>query len=72
LRENPSCKPALRICAASKATLGRIDDARRTIDRMGQVDPQFRLRDLTKLAPFRKPEDLAKYEDALRQAGLPD
>jgi tetratricopeptide (TPR) repeat protein len=72
LRENPTCKPALRISAASHASLGRMDDAGAIIDRMREIDPEFRVRDLTKVAPFRKPEDLAKYEEALRKAGLPD
>jgi TolB-like protein/Flp pilus assembly protein TadD len=72
LRESPNCKPALRISAASQALLGRMEDARVTIGRMRQVDPEFRVRDLRKVAPFRRPEDLTKYEGALRKAGLPD
>jgi len=72
LLENPICKPALRIRAASQAELGRMDDARMTIERMALADPEFRVRDLTKVAPFRKPEDLARFEEALRKAGLPD
>jgi len=72
LRENPGCKPALRISAASQALQGKMEDARLTIGRMSQVDPEFRVRDLTKVAPFRRPEDLAKFEAALRKAGLPD
>ena len=72
LRENPNCKPALRISAASQALLGRMDDARMTVGRMARIDPQFRVRDLTKVAPFHRPEDLAKFEGALRKAGLAD
>ena len=72
LRENPNCKPALRISAASQALLGRMENARTIIGRMREIDPEFRVRDLTKVAPFRKPEDLAKFEQALRKAGLPN
>jgi len=72
LRENPECKPALRISAASHALEGRLDDARVTIARMLRIDPEFRVRDVTKVAPFRRPEDLTRFEAALRQAGLPD
>src|SRR3954468_19598605 len=61
LLENPTCKPALRIRAASQAMLGRREDARLTIDRLAKVDPEFRVHDLTKVAPFRKPEDLATF-----------
>jgi hypothetical protein len=39
---------------------------------MSEIDPDFRVRDLTKVAPFRKAGDLAKYEQALRKAGLSD
>jgi tetratricopeptide (TPR) repeat protein len=72
LLENPTCKPALRIGAASQAVLGRMQDARLTIDHLAKVDPDFRVRDLTTVAPFHKPEDLATFEDALRKAGLPN
>jgi TolB-like protein/Tfp pilus assembly protein PilF len=72
LRESPICKPALRISAASQALLGRLEDARGTIVRMSQIDPEFRVRDLRKVAPFRRSEDLAKFEDGLRRAGLAD
>jgi TolB-like protein len=71
LRESPNCKPALRISAASQALLGRMDDARVTVGRMRQIDPEFRVHDLRKVAPFRRPEDLAKFEAALQKAGLP-
>ncbi len=70
LRESPTCKPALRISAASQAFLGRMEDARATISRMSEVDPKFRVRDLRIVAPFRRPEHLAKFEAGLRNAGL--
>jgi tetratricopeptide (TPR) repeat protein len=72
LREGPNCKPALRISAASQALLGRIDDARMTIQRMSQLDPGFCIRDVRKVAPLRMPEHLARFEEGLRDAGLPD
>jgi len=72
LCEGPNCKPALRICAAGQALLGRTGDARGTMVRMTETDPKFRIRDLKKVAPFRNPEDLTKFEGALRHAGLPE
>ncbi len=72
LQESPNCKPALRIGAASKALLGRMEDARITIARLSQVDPAFRISDVRKVAPFRRPDDLAKFEEGLRKAGLPE
>jgi adenylate cyclase len=49
-----------------------MEDARLTVGRMSRIDPEFRVRDLGKVAPFRRPEDLAKFEEGLRRAGLPD
>ena len=72
LQENPQHKPALRIAAASKVRLGRRDEARNAIVRMGQVDPAFRMRDVRKVAPFRRAEDVEKLEDSLHKAGLPE
>jgi TolB-like protein/tetratricopeptide (TPR) repeat protein len=72
LREGPNCKPALRICAASQALLGRMEDARLTIGRMSRMDSDFRIRDVRKVAPLRRPEHLAKFEEGLRRAGLLD
>jgi adenylate cyclase len=72
LQEGPSCKPALRICAASQALLGRMEGAQVTIGRLNRIDPDFRIRDVRKVAPFRRHEDLAKFEEGLRKAGLPD
>jgi TolB-like protein/DNA-binding winged helix-turn-helix (wHTH) protein len=72
LRENPHHKPALRVSAAIKARLGMKDEARTAIARMGQLDPAFRLCDVSKVAPFRRSVDLEKFQDNLRKAGLPE
>jgi Tetratricopeptide repeat len=72
LQENPQHKPALRIATASKVRLGRRDEARNAIVRMGQLDPAFRMRDVRKVAPFRRAEDVEKLEDSLHKAGLPE
>jgi hypothetical protein len=65
-------KPALRVAAAANARLGRRDEAHTAIARMGQIDPAFRMCDVRKVAPFRRPTDLEKFEDSLRKAGLPE
>jgi tetratricopeptide (TPR) repeat protein len=72
LLDNPHHKPALRVAAATKARLGRRGEARSAIARMGHIDPEFRICDVRKVAPFRRPEDLEKFEDSLRRAGLRD
>ena len=37
LRENPNCKPALRISAAGQALLGRMDGAKNTVSRFRRL-----------------------------------
>jgi tetratricopeptide (TPR) repeat protein len=52
LQENPRHKPALRVSAAIKARLGMKDEARTTVARMGQIDPSFRISDVSKSPHF--------------------
>jgi hypothetical protein len=72
LRESPDLHMALRFGAATFALARRWDEARRTIDRLRRRDPLLRVSDLKELMPLREPEDLARYEESLRQAGLPE
>ena len=39
---------------------------------MREVDTDMRLANIGEIAPFRRPEDVARYADGLRQAGLPE
>jgi TolB-like protein len=62
----------LRVTAASHALAGRLDDARRVVTRLRELDPGVRLSTLRDvLPPIRKPEDLAIYIEGLRMAGIP-
>jgi predicted Zn-dependent protease len=72
LRERPNCHPALRVDAASHALAGRSDCARNALARLRALDPLLRISNLKEFAPFRRPEDSARYEDSLRKAGLPE
>jgi TolB-like protein len=72
LREKPNCHPALRVAAASHAFAGRLDCARNALARLRTLDPELRISNLKEFAPFRRPEDSARYEDSLRKAGLPE
>jgi hypothetical protein len=40
--------------------------------RLRQLDSTFRVSHLKDLIPFRRPEDLARFEEGLRKAGLPE
>jgi len=73
LREWPDFQTALRIAAASYALAGRLEDARHTRERLQKLDPKLRLSNLVdELGPYARREDVARYMDGLRAAGLPD
>jgi TolB-like protein len=70
--EQPNFLPMLRIFAASSAMAGHLDEARAAIVRVRELTPSFRMSDVKFIAPYRRPEDLQRYAEALRKAGLPD
>jgi len=60
------------IVAAANALAGHTQEAKEIIARLRQRDPRLRISTLReRLGPYR-PEDLAKYEEALRKAGMPE
>jgi len=71
LRVQPNWVPAWRNAAASHALAGRPENARHAIERMRQLAPEIRLSNLKGLMPLRRPEDLARFAEGLRKAGLP-
>jgi len=73
LRHPPDQLDALRIAVASNAVAGRLEQARKALARLRQLDPALRVSNLRdRLGPFRRPEDIARYEEGLRIAGLPE
>jgi len=71
-QEQPNFLAALRMVAISYAFAGRLEEAREAIARARQLDPDLRISNLKdRIGPFR-PEDLAKYVEGLRKAGLPE
>jgi TolB-like protein/class 3 adenylate cyclase/tetratricopeptide (TPR) repeat protein len=71
-RERPNFLPAMRILAASYAMSGRLSEGQAAMVRVRQLDPAFRVADVKGVTPLRRAEDLARYEEALRLAGLPE
>ena len=61
-----------RIAAASNALAGRIEKAQKIAARFHQLNPGFRVSNIKDHIPFRRPEDLARYLDGMRKAGLPE
>jgi TolB-like protein len=73
LQENPDYQPGLRIAAASNAMAGRPEQAHKAVARLRLLNPTLRVSTLKDvLGPFRRAEDLLRYEEGLRQAGLPE
>jgi hypothetical protein len=62
---------ALRMAAASHAMADRLQPARNALARLREIDPALRVSSLGDLTPIRRPEDIARYAEGLRKAGLP-
>jgi hypothetical protein len=73
LQCSPDYRPGLRIAAASSAMAGRPEQAHKAVARLRELSPTLRLSNLKDvLGPYRRAEDVARYEEGLRQAGLPE
>jgi adenylate cyclase len=73
LQDNPDFQPGLRIAAASNAMAGRPEQAHKAVARLRQLNPALRVSTLKDvLGPYRRAEDLLRFEEGLRQAGLPE
>ena len=72
LQDNPDYQPGLRIAAASHAMAGRPELAHEATARLRQLYPALRVSTLKDLVGPWRAEDLARYEEGLRQAGLPE
>ena len=59
-----------RVATASNALAGRLDRAKKPLARLLQIDPKLRASDLRQMLPHRRPEDIARYQEGLRKAGL--
>lgn len=68
--DHPVC---LRIHAASSALAGQREQARRSLTSLLRRSPALRVSNLKDvLGPYRRAKDVAKFEEGLRCAGLPD
>jgi len=72
VQENPNYLIVNCIAAASHAFAGHQQKAEEAVRRMLQIDPAIRISKIKELFPLRRSSDLAKYEQALRKAGLPE
>jgi predicted Zn-dependent protease len=72
LREQPNYPAANRILAASNALAGHMNQAQEAMTHLRELDPSLRLSNLTEVFPLRRQEDLARFAEGLRKAGLPE
>ena len=71
-REQPSFLGAIRNLAASNALRGDLEQARRALARARDLDPGLRISNLKdRVGPYR-PEDLIRFVEGMRLAGLPE
>lgn len=67
----PNHAAALRLLAAAHALAGRLKEAQSAIARMCELDSSYRI-SYVKRTPSRRPDHIARYEEGLRKAGLPE
>ena len=72
IRQQPNFQPGLRVFAVACVKAGHLDEARAAIAHMRELNPAFRVSNIRDVLVFRRAEDLAAYEEALRIAGLPE
>lgn len=72
MHELPNFPLASGVAAASAALSGRDAEAALAMDRLRGQDPALRLSNLSNWFAFRRPEDLARWSEGLRKAGLPE
>lgn len=72
LQERAHFLPAIRELAASSALAGHQAEAKSAMDKLRRLDPAMRVSNVREWLPFRRPDDLARLEDGLRKAGLPE
>jgi len=72
IREGTSFLPSFRMAIASKALAGRQEEARDALRRMLQIDPTARISNAAERPLFRRLQDVARLEEGLRMAGLPE
>ena len=71
VKEQPTFAAALRVLAASSASLGRMKEATEALVRLKETKAPVHISELWHF-PFREPKYFAKYAEALRKAGFPE
>jgi tetratricopeptide (TPR) repeat protein len=72
LRERPHYPHAMRVMVASLGMMGQHDQAAIAVARLRALLPELRISNLRDVTPRRRSEDIARLEEGLRRAGLPE
>ena len=72
LKHRPTYLPALRELAAASALAGRLVEAGQAMGELRRLYPSLRVNTVKEWQPFRRGDDLARLEEGLRKAGLPE
>ncbi len=72
IKRNPEFVSGHRGLAASYAHLGQLDEAEWEANEVLALQPDFSLERMRQLSAFKRAEDLERYIDGLRKAGLPE
>ena len=70
-RNRPSYLLPTVTAAACAALAGRTTEAQKAVARLRLIDPDFRISKVHALQ-YMRPEDLARWADGLRRAGVPE
>jgi tetratricopeptide (TPR) repeat protein len=70
--EQRSFANSISMVAASAALSGDLSRAREGLDKLTGMDPTMCIAKLQNYFPLRRPEDVAKFAEGLRKAGLPE
>jgi len=72
VRHGPNMQIVHCLAAASAALAGRSVEARKAMERLRELNLSMRLADAETIILIHRPEHLARWSNALRQAGLPE
>jgi TolB-like protein/class 3 adenylate cyclase/Tfp pilus assembly protein PilF len=70
LRQRPNSLSALRVSIAANALAGHVETARQLLARYRELDPDARLTKMREWWWFRREEDVEKYLEGFRRAGM--
>jgi TolB-like protein/class 3 adenylate cyclase/Tfp pilus assembly protein PilF len=72
LQHRPNHLPSLRVSIASYALAGRVQDAQKVYVVYRKIDPSGRIGQIRHWQPLRRDEDVEKFAEGLRLAGMPE